>query len=502
MEGSTHCSLFAPFRAVRFLFGFLRSKLLLQSGFYLLGQSLQKACSLLLIPIWTFYLTPADYGITGTLGAYSTILHILLMFGIYGAVVRHYFDFQDDLETQRSYVTSNFLFLAIVPGTVLGSLMLFGQPLWAWASSNAIPFHPYVALMLIAAYGGLLYRLPYSLFQAQQKAHKCVTLDFVSFLTSVGFSLLFVVGYQQGAYGMILGGAISQTIIALVATGLLLKEWFVPRFDWKHIVSTLKFGLPIVPHLLSGWALTFVDRLMLERMVPLDEVGRYTLGYNLGMVMSVIVMSINEAYQPYYFRLMKSGIDAERKIFRIVCFYLAGVGFLTLLGSLFAGEIVSLLTPARYHASAMYIPAILLGYMMVGIYFFVSSPIFFYKKTIYLPLITGIAAVLNICLNLLLIPKFGPLAAAWNTFACYAFMAVLYYFLAQRISPFAYPVWRAAFVVLFIIVAGLTVHNLPLFALATWATKFFIGAVYLGGVYILLVKHATSRDACESNVPT
>jgi len=485
---------------LRFSLGFLKSKLLQQSGFYLLGQTFQKACSLLLIPIWTVYLTPSDYGITGTLGAYSTILHILLMFGIYGAATRHYFDFQNDIEGQRAYVTSNFLFLLVVPGAVLGSLLLFGQALWARATSNAIPFHPYVVLMLIGAYGGLLYRLPYSLFQAQQKAHKCVVLDFGSFLTSVGLSLLFVVGYRQGAYGMMLGGAISQTILALVATGLLLKEWFVPRLEWKHIASSLKFGLPIVPHLLSGWVLTFVDRVMLERMVPLDEVGRYTLGYNLGMIMSMVVTSINEAYQPYYFGLMKSGRDAKRKIFQIVCYYLAGIGFLTLLGSLFSGEMISLLTPPRYHASGNYVPAILLGYMMVGIYFFVSSPIFYHKKTLYLPFITGIAAVLNISLNLMLIPKFGPIAAAWNTFACYAFMTTLYYILAQRISPFPYPVCRAVVTILFILAAGLAVQHLPLFELSTWFVKLALCLVYCAAAYFLLLISAATRRIPGSTI--
>jgi len=467
---------------------FAKNKLLQQSGLYLLGQSLQKACSLLLIPIWTAYLTPSDYGITGTLGAYANILHILLMFGIYGAVVRYYFELQYDIEAQATYVTSNFFFLLIVPGAVLGSLMLFGQSLWAWASSDAIPFQPYVVLMLITAYGGLLYALPYSLFQAQQKAHKCVALDFVGFLITVSLSLFFVVGYHQGAFGMMLGGAVSQTILALVATGLLLKEWFRPRFAWTHIASSLKFGLPLVPHLLSGWALTFADRVMLERMVSLEEVGRYTLGYNIGMIMNLVVTSINQAYQPYYFSLMKSAADVEQKIVRFVCLYFTGIGFITLLGSLFAGEIVSLATPPRFHLSAVYIPPILLGYMTVGLYFIVASPLFYYKKTFYLPFISGIAAIFNVCLNLLLIPKFGPIAAAWSTFACYAFIAGLYYILAQKVSPLPYPVRRIVLVILLILGAVLFTGNLPLFAPATYAIKLLFIGVYLVVVYFLIVR--------------
>src|ERR1700690_1723804 len=176
----------------------LKSKLLQQSGYYLLGQMFQKAVALLLLPVWTIYLTPSDYGIMGTLAAYSGVLGILLMFGIYGAVTRHYFDFKDDHETQRRYVSSNFLFLAVVSGAVLAILALFGHPLWAQATSNAIPFRPYVVLMLISCYGGLLYRLPYSLYQALQKVRKCVTFDFVSFILSTVICLVFVVGWGMG----------------------------------------------------------------------------------------------------------------------------------------------------------------------------------------------------------------------------------------------------------------------------------------------------------------
>ena len=121
-------------------FKLLRSKLLQQSGFYLVGQFLQKAVSFLLLPVWTIYLTPSDYGIMGTLAAYNGVIGILLMFGIYGAVTRHYFDFKEDHETQRRYVSSNFFFLVVVSGAVLTILALFGRPLWERATSNAIQF--------------------------------------------------------------------------------------------------------------------------------------------------------------------------------------------------------------------------------------------------------------------------------------------------------------------------------------------------------------------------
>jgi O-antigen/teichoic acid export membrane protein len=475
-------------------FKLLRSKLLQQSGFYLVGQFLQKAVSFLLLPVWTIYLTPSDYGIMGTLAAYSGVLSMLLLFGVHAAVTRHYFDFKHDHETQSRYVTSNFFFMATVPGIILTSLILFGRPLWAHVTSNQIPFRPLVVLMLITVYGGLLYRIPYSLYQAQQKVKKCVSLDLVGFIISIVISLFLVVGLRKGVYGMILGGCIAQVLTALIISGLLLREWFVPRVEWGHISRSLSYGLPFIPHLLAGWALAFVDRVMLERMVPLDDVGRYTLAINLGMVMLMIVTSIKDAYEPYYYNLLSTDAHPDKKIIRIFSMYVTGIGLLALFGSLFAGELIMLLTPARYHASAKYVAPAILGYLFLGYYFNVGMAIFYYKKTKLLPLLTGIAAVCNITLNYLFIPRFGAIAAAWNTYACYAIMVTVYYIMAQRVRRFAYPIVKIISLSGLALLVVLVAQFIPTLTLAGILQKLGLCAIYLGTAYMLLFRGQSRND--------
>jgi O-antigen/teichoic acid export membrane protein len=479
---------------------FFKSKLLHQSGFYMLGQILQKAVSLLLLPVWTIYLTPSDYGIMGTLAAYSQVLGILLLFGIHAALTRHYFDFKHDHEAQRRYVTSNLLFMAAVPGVILTALILFGAPLWARATaspiaSNVIPFRPLVVLMLITVYGGLLYRLPYSLYQAQQKPWKCVALDFGGFVLSVGISLVLVVGLSKGVYGMILGGCIASVVTALVATGLLLREWFVPKVEWAHVSRSLSYGLPFIPHLLAGWALAFVDRVMLQRMVPMDDVGRYTLAITLGMVMLMIVTSIKDAYEPYYYNLLSSDAHPDRKVIRIFSMYVTAIGLLALFGSLFAGELIMLLTPARYHESAKYVAPVILGYLFLGFYFNVGMAIFYYKKTKLLPVLTGIAAVCNITLNYLLIPRFGAIAAAWNTYACYAIMFTIYYIIAQRVRRFPYPIVKIVTLSALSLLSVLVARSIPALTLIGTLQKLGLCAAYLGAAYMLLFRRQSANDA-------
>src|SRR5205807_17456 len=159
---------------------------------------------------------------------------------------------------------------------------------------------------------GLILRMLLSLYQAQQRAQAYVAFEGTGFLLSIALGLTFVAGYRMGAYGQILGGFIAQGALAGVAIVVLCRDWFTTQLKWRHVGSALVFGLPLVPHLLSAWALTFVDRIMLEHFVPLGDVGFYNLGYNLGMGMLALVTSINQAYQPYYYGLMSSQAAPEK----------------------------------------------------------------------------------------------------------------------------------------------------------------------------------------------
>jgi len=284
-----------------------------------------------------------------------------------------------------------------------------------------------------------------------------------------------------------LGGCVASVLTMLVASVLLLREWFVARVEWKYIVSSLHYGWPFIPHLLAGWVLAFVDRVMLEKMVPLADVGRYTLAIQLSMVMFMIVTSIKDAYVPYYFNLLSSEAQPDRKIIRIFCLYVTVLGTLALFGALFARELIVLLTPAKFHGSAIYVPPVILGYLFVGFYFNVGTPMFYYKKTQWLPLITGVAAVCNIALNYLLIPRFGAIAAAWNSYACYGIMVAIYYLAAQRVRRFAYPIGRIILLSGLLLLAVLLARSIPALTLSGTLQKLGLCSAYLATAYLLLL---------------
>jgi len=152
-------------------------KLVTNATVYISGHVLQKGVGFLLLPLWARFLTPDDYGITGTLAAYSGVLSAILMMGLYGAVVRHYFDYENDLENQKEYITSVLLFQIIVAFIIILLLDVSGPVLWKYFTAGNIPFRPYVRLMLWTVYIGIVIQIPLAIYRAQQKARAYVIIQ-------------------------------------------------------------------------------------------------------------------------------------------------------------------------------------------------------------------------------------------------------------------------------------------------------------------------------------
>jgi O-antigen/teichoic acid export membrane protein len=206
-------------------------------------------------------------------------------------------------------------------------------------------------------------------------------------------------------------------------------------FGGKYLAFSLSFGVPIVIHLLSGVMHSSIDRAILADMVSVAELGLYTLGYQVGMVMAIVTTSVNKAWQPSYYEVMESNDPKkDHHIRRTYNLWLIVMSLICTLGILWGGDILKLITPQNFHGASVVIPYVLLGYFFHGLYYFAVSPIFFHKRTILLPIFTGAAAALvNIGLNFLLIPYLGITGAALATTISMFFQALVVYIVGRRL---------------------------------------------------------------------
>jgi O-antigen/teichoic acid export membrane protein len=185
---------------------------------------------------------------------------------------------------------------------------------------------------------------------------------------------------------------------------------------------------------------------------------------------------------------MESSSDPEKRVVQVVSIYVALVGGICLLGVLFAGEIVHILMPPSYYGSVPYVAPVLVGYLMLGFYFFAAMPIFYHKKTVLLPFLTGTAAGINVLLNIWLVPRYGAIASAWVTAATYGLFFLLVFPVGRRYQRVGYPLGRYSIPVSIILLSTLAVTQLGICDLWSLAAKAGLLIFYSTTAFLLLIR--------------
>jgi len=427
---------------------------------YTAGQLLTKATGFFLIPLYTRFLSPSDFGIIGYINVVLQVLAIVLMFGLYGAQRRFYYEYNQDKEELGRFLGTVNLYLILVVGSIALIISLWGESLYNRLPIEDIPFHPFVVYMAWIAFFRIMNQMMITYYMAAKEFRKAALLQFVQFLFITGMIIFFVVYRQGGARGKVLGQMLGQGVFFVLFYPFYARlfKW---TLDWQKLKVALTYGLPMVIQILAGALHNMADRVILKQYISLDELGIYTVGYQIGMVMSIVVSSINKAWQPNYFEGMKKRtqtIEKEvRSVFSVSFFAILGI---TVVGIFWTREIITVLVPDSYFPVIRIIPIIIGSYLFQGLYFFSSMPMFYYKKTKMLPVLTVLSVLVNIGLNLLWIPKWGMLGAAYATLFSLFFQSIITQVVARRIHDHHYPIIRT--VILSFLCIGLGLY------LSTW----------------------------------
>ncbi|MDH7488250.1 MAG: oligosaccharide flippase family protein [Anaerolineae bacterium] len=416
-----------------------------QSATYGLGDALTKAIAFLLIPVYTRYLSVADYGILGVASSLTAVLGILYPLGLNAAAMRFYYDAPD--ETSRRDLLGTMAVAVLAIGLAL-TLILAATPLGPALFGLAvrdIPFSPYITTLLWTACFANASVIPLVIFRVQERPRRYVTYTVGGFLLTTVAILYFVVGQSAGALGNLRGVMIASGIMMLAYVATTFRHANL-TFQRRWLAEGLTYGLPVVPHLLAHWALTLSDRSILNHLVPLDQVGVYTLAYQVSIALSLITQALNTAWMPFFYRLA-SEPDAERRLARFFTYYLGIAVFAALGLAMLGGDVILIVAAPTFHSAARWVPVITLAHLAQGFYYPAVFALFYRRKTAYLPLITGSAAALNIALNLALIPSWGIAAAAWSKAAAYVVLAVVTFAAGQRVYPIPWEGRRVALMV-------------------------------------------------------
>jgi len=406
-----------------------------------LGSLGNKLIAFLLLPLYTSYLTTADYGVLAVLNAADALLTIVLHMGLSTSIFKFYYS-DEEAESRRLIISTSLFWLVGIGVIVLIAALSLAHPL-ARVLLHTSAYAQHVRLLLAADAFTIVKIIPLCCFRARKQSAKYACFSLVEFLTTTALNILFVAYARMGILGILRASLITAIVFSVLGV-VLCRADLTLSFSWARLKALLRYGLPLVPSLLSAYVLVQSDRFFLQRFVPMSDVGLYSLGYQFGMLINLLVV------QPFQLVWLPTAFEMEHRP-RARDFYQGMLTYILLLGSWFAlglsllgKDVIALVTSKSFHSAYVVIPWVACSYVMYAGYMVVNIGIYLRSKTHYAMWIVGAAALFNLTLNLVLIPSFGILGAAAATLLSYTLLFVVAWQVNRRFFPLSYEWGRVA----------------------------------------------------------
>lgn len=429
-------------------------KLVKNTAYYAIGNFTSKAVNFLLLPIYTAYLTPEEYGTVSSVQVLSGVLLILLTLGLERAIYRLFFDY-DDEKRQKNFLGTVAISISVTSLAICGLLFLINDPVSGIYKS--IEFYPYFAYGIITAFFMTYEMVPTIAFQVKEKGKNYLYLSLTILIFRVLPVIWYVVFLNEGAVGMLKGAMIGNGLTLLFLIPITIKQINI-CFDLSIFKSTLRYCLPFIPMILSAWVVNMSDRIFIEQYYSTKEVGIYSLGYKIGEAVKFLSVSILMAYNPLFFKLANS-LDqkkAKEKLYKINSIIVFVVLYITFIVAFFSKDIIDLLFSSEYRDAYKIIPIIALGFFFVQLISLQNLSFYQTKKTVTIMTLNIITAIINIILNFLLISKYSYFGAAVSTVITQSLFFLIIYSVSKK-HYFIKNNWRLLAPALLVFIISVTV---------------------------------------------
>jgi O-antigen/teichoic acid export membrane protein len=401
---------------------------------YGLGDVATSLVSLLLLPVYTRYLSTEDYGIIAMLLTIEAVAKILFRWGVDTAFMRMYFDCSDQAGRQR-LASTLFFFLVAVNGTLLLAGVLGAQ----WLSGLLFETTRYsllIALVIANTFVVGFYFIPFQVLRIREESRMFISLVFGRSAGTILARLLLVIVARMGVLGVVAADVLVTAVFTVV-----MIRWYTPLirpvFSRPVLNEALAFGLPRIPHAVANQVIGIADKYFLNALGTLRDVGLYSVGASFGLALKLFLSAFEYAWTPFFLGAMKEP-DAKT-IYSKVSTYIIAVLILLVAGlCAVAPDLIRLMTEQKFHDAAVVTPWIALGVMFQGLYLVGSIGLIITRRTSRYPLATGIAAAASVASNYLLIPRFGLLGAAWSQTIAYGTLAIVTVTFSWREYPIEY----------------------------------------------------------------
>ena len=479
-------------------------KLASQTAIYGLSSIFGRFLNYLLVPLYTYYFTATEYGVVSEFYAYAGFFSVFLLLGFETG----YFRFRNKEDSSKDITYSTALIFVLLVNIGFFSLILLSNQ-WLSAALNYANHPEYVLCFTLILTLDAVAAIPFARLRAENKAWRFAGIKILEILTTVGFSLFFIVYcpkiYAENPQSWLVQfydpslGILYIFIANLIASAckfLLLTpelKGLAWGFDWVLFKRILRYSLPIVVIGFAGIINEMLDRALLKYLLPYDlntnlkMLGIYGACYKLSILMSLFIQAFRYAAEPFFFAYADKS-DARQVYADVLKYFVIFCVAIFLLVTLFL-DFFQYFVGKEFRAGLEIVPILLMANLCLGVYVNLSI---WYKLTDRTLMGAGVSvagALLTIALNWYWIPVLGYVGSAWATLVCYASMAFISYSLGQYYYPVAYQIKRVlAYILLGL---GLYLAKQPLLTYIDWQP--WLLSIALMSLYLLTVTLFESR---------
>jgi len=410
------------------------------SFFYALAWIASSAASIVLLPIYTRYLSRADYGILEVLDYTNVLLTIIIGAG-FGAAVPKFLSDTESEEEKKSVISTATLF-TFGAGALVSLVALWFNEGLASVVLGDENYKNLINLNIGLLYAQIMVFVSGISFIATKQSKTYFFYMLAKLVISILANLYFVVVARLGVLGMLYGNLLGNCVIAAVIARHNIALNGI-AFNPLVLKRLLRFGAPLVPATFLATLMHNADRYLIRYFGSLDDVGIYSIGYKFPFMLNALIMqSFSFIWTGATMYEIAKKPDASYQYGRITTYVISVFILAQLSLCIFSDVVVRLLVDEKFHIARQVIPFIALGLCFHAFYFFFSVGAFVEKKTwlvniAYLP-----AVVISIAGNIMFLPRFGYMAAAWVAVITYFLFAAILYLSCKRTIKIDYEFGR------------------------------------------------------------
>lgn len=387
-----------------------------------------KIIGFFLIPIYTIYLSPEDYGVLELCASFSAFLIIFMRLGVPGSVNRFYFDYNDDEARLRDYITTVHRVLltsSIVIALAVGIIFYFH-------SQSVLPgvlFIPYILIVLLNSALITNSDLQKRLIQCKEQSSYMAKVNLANVFIGIFLAILFVVVFEMGVLGLFISQIVT-TVLFFLQAQYYLRNYVNGSFKPEMLKESLKYGLGLLPHHAFVAAAPLLSKGILNYKESITALGIFSLALRFIQPLDIFYNMFNRAFSPVYFSLRKE--DKEASIKNIYQMVVLGASVLFSSVFILLPALIPIMTPERFHQAADLVPILAIGFIGQVFYMLFTAEIFYNKKTKFISIISGMGVVVNLVITVAFIDTLGVYAITWANSLGFIAWAVAAYFYSDK----------------------------------------------------------------------